>query len=149
MKKGFTLIEVLIVVFVIGILSTITINYFKELNDKKKIEGLSESIAAYLEETKTKAQSGENGEQHGIKFYSQTYVIFSGTSFSLNDPDNKTINVDDGFEIETSLTGDEVIFSRINGEPNHAGTITITSLSDESKTIDVVIGNLGDISVIK
>lgn len=149
MKKGFTLIEVLIVVFIIGILSALTINYFTEINESKKIEGLSETISAYLEETKTKAQSGENGEQHGIKFYSQTYVIFSGASFSLNDPDNKTINVDEGFEIETTLTSDEVIFSKIKGEPNHVGTITITSLSDESKTVDVVIGELGDVSVIK
>lgn len=149
MKKGFTLIEILITIAIVSILTAITVNYFNDLRQDKALLGVSETISAYLEETKTNSQAGLNGEKHGIKFATSTYTIFEGSSYDVDDPNNKELTIDSDFEIETNLTDNEIIFSRINGEPNNFGTVTIYLTNDHNIFKEVIVGELGDISVIE
>jgi len=151
MNKGFSLLEVLIAIFIIGVLAAITVNNMSGARDRKIMEGTADEIVAKLEEVKANSQIGKGGLNYGIKFNDDSYVLFSGLSYDSGDSNNVTISINSRMELSNTISGssDSVVFSKIKGEPNHTGTITVSLISDPSESMDIVIGELGDISVIK
>ena len=119
------------------------------LRQDKTLLGVAEGIAASLEETKANAQAGFKNVQHGIRFESDSYIIFEGESYSSSDPDNEEIEIDSDFEITTNLRSDTVVFSKIKGSPDETGTVTVSLIDDSNIFVDVTIGQLGDIAVIE
>lgn len=148
-NSAFTLIEILIVITIIGLLTAITVDYLKDVKQNKTILGIAESIAADLDESKANSQAGKNNIQHGIKFASSTYTIFEGTSFSESNESNIEKQIDSSYSISTNLNNDLIYFSKINGEPSNDGIVKVTSVYDENVYLDIIIGQLGDVTVIK
>ena len=148
MNKGFSLVEILVTIAIAGVLIAITINHMASTRDSKTMEGIAIGIVADLEEAKANAQTGKGGEQYGINFESGSYIIFTGSSFDPNDPDNQEIKIDSKFELSNTL-GDLVVFSKIKGEPSSTGVIKVFLISDDTNYLEVNVGNLGDIGVLK
>lgn len=151
MKKGFTLIEIIISISIISILTVIAVNTLSGASDRKELEGIADSVVAELDQAKANSQAGKDGESHGIKFNSDSYITFSGSSFDVDDSNNQTFNINsEKFDITEDISNvdNAVIFSKIYGEIGDTVTITIADL-DDSNSIDVIIGKLGEVSVIK
>jgi prepilin-type N-terminal cleavage/methylation domain-containing protein len=151
MKRGFTLIEILFALLIIGILLAITVNSLNSAREKKQLEGIVDSIVAKLDEAKANSQTGKGGKNYGIKFNPDSYVYFSGSTYNASNVDNKIIKIDDKFQITENISNSDnvVIFSKIYGEVGFRATITIFKKTDSSLAMNIAVGKLGDISVIK
>lgn len=147
--KGFSLVEMLIVISILMVILAIALYSFTTAKSKKQLEIAVNSIDFKLEEAKTNALAGKNGKNFGIQFSSTTYVYFSGNSYNPSDTTNSSTTIASNLQISTSIAGDTVIFSRLTGMPQATGTITVTDTSNASNTASVSIGTLGDISVVK
>ena len=150
MKKGFSVVEMLFVIAIMGIILSVTMYSYSTMRIKKQVEVAVDSINFRLEEAKTNALSGKGGASFGIQFGTSTYTYFKGSSYSSSDASNITTSIS-GAIISTNLTGaaSSVIFTRITGVPQVTGTITITSTTNASTTAVITIGTLGDINVVK
>ena len=151
MKKGFSLIEILTAIAILGIISSIFVYSFRSQIQEKKLEGEVSAISAKLQEAKNLSQSGKNGQAYGVKFNIDSYVTFIGASYDANDENNVTFTIDPSFKIQNTIPGDDdvVIFSKIFGEINTNVDIIISEKNNINNSRMIVIGKLGDISVIK
>jgi prepilin-type N-terminal cleavage/methylation domain-containing protein len=150
-SRGFSLIEMLIVIGIIALLVGIGVNSFVSARNSKQLDVTLQAVASKLYEAKSSAISGKNGQNFGVKFNSSSYVYFVGSSFNPSDSANVTFQIPSNINMTYTLPGPDyaVIFSRMTGKPQVSGNITLTRTDNASSTQTIVIGTLGDISVIK
>ena len=150
-KKGFSLLEIMIVVAIIGILSAIAVINFSAARKAKILETTADGIAFTLEKAKADSVSGKYGQSHGLKFNTGDYISFVGSSYNAGNASNTAYTIDDSFTITNTITDpdDKIVFLRLTGATNNTATVTVSQISDSTKKRDVVIGPLGNISVVQ
>ena len=150
-KKGFSLIEIVVIIGIFIIILSISTFSFSKYKSQKQIEITIDSISSKLEEAKINALSGKNGKNFGIEFGTSTYIYFSGNSYNPSDVTNQINNIDKNILITKNISGggNSIIFSRLSGKPLNTGTIIISDINNASSTASIDIGTLGDINVLK
>ncbi len=150
-SRAFTLIEIITVLSIFVILFTIGTYAFINTGNRQRLNTAVDSITFKLEEMKANAISGKGNTNFGVKFNANSYVSFSGASFSTSGPNNVTYPVSGNFTLSNTIPGpdDAIIFARITGTPNTTGDITLTDSKDPTHPATITIGSLGDISVVK
>lgn len=150
-RKGFSLIEILLALFILGVLLTIAVYSFKGAEKEKELDIAVQTLAVRLEEAKGNAVSGKFGQKFGIKFDVTSYTFFSGDVFDPANTENRVVDLPVGFEITEDIPSADntIIFSRLIGTPSATGTVTITNTSDPTLTAGVAVGELGDVTVIE
>lgn len=148
--KGFTLLELILTIGVLGILTAIAINTFGATQLKKEQSGIVESIVASLEKQKADTQAGKGGNNYGVKFNSDSFILFEGKVFSSGASSNTEILISPKFEItETISNADDMIyFFRLYGEANESATITVSHIDNQISPQLIVIEESGIISVV-
>ncbi len=148
--KGFTLIEIILAIGILGILTSISINSFHSAQLKKQQDGIVQSIIAHLEKQKTDTQAGKGGSNYGIKFNEDEYILFAGTSYSASSPTNSHVPVVSDFQIEETISNASniIFFSRLYGESNEMATITVSHITDAIDPQSIVIEQSGNIFVV-
>ncbi|HEV8601227.1 MAG TPA: fibronectin type III domain-containing protein, partial [Patescibacteria group bacterium] len=147
--KGFTLLEVLIVISILAILTTVGIGYYRNVVKSNEVELAAKSIANDLKVAKAKAIAGEGNLRWGIHFVDGVddyYEIFS-TPTDYNDPAKvviQTVYLPKG----VNLTGTpaDIIFDKITGNPLAAAEVVI---NNEGYTASVEVSALGNLKVNK
>jgi prepilin-type N-terminal cleavage/methylation domain-containing protein len=149
-EKGFTLIEILIVVGLLGILfafvSTPLVSFYR----KVVFQGTTENIMAMMDEARKSTLSSYNSSQYGVHFEPTSATLFTGATYVVGDSTNDVYELSNAIEI-SDITfnggGSDIVFERITGETNEYGSITITSLvnSTSEKTINIFQSGLVEI----
>jgi len=80
-QQGFTIIELLIGIIIIGLFSTITISSMRGFGEKKELEAQKDKFVTVLELAKKKARSGDAGGCTQLDHYE--VEIQSTTSYQL------------------------------------------------------------------
>lgn len=149
LKKGFTLVEFLIVTFIIGILFAIISVSLGSFRNSKALQIGEEQILSLLNEGKENTLAAKDSYTYGIHFESDSVTLFRGISYSSSDLANKRIDIDNAIEISNiSLIGggQDVLFQKLTGKTNQNGTILIRLKSDNSKTKTITIETSGVVS---
>lgn len=135
-RSGFTLIEFLLVLSLIGILLTLSTAGLQKLINKYKIQVSANELLSYLR--KSKQLSITNHETYGIQLISnKEYGLFKdGEPGYL-----EKIELEKGIVITHSRTNKKTTFSPLGTA--YSGTFTIKTLDGSS--IDVVISYSGKI----
>lgn len=144
--RGFTLMEILVIVSIIVILSAIGVLQFMEMRDRAELTSTARTLVAHLEESKSRAVAGLYGDSHGIHITSDAYTQFSGDTYDLDDETNQVHEISDGLTLDTSGDSD-VIFARITGGIDEVVTITVALEDDPTQTRDILIGTGGAITL--
>lgn len=133
-EKGFTLIEIIIVVAILLILAAAAVPLYGNLQVSAQLNENNRQIVQTIRIARERAASGFNNSNHGVEFQSDRYILYQGNDFASRDTvyDRETV-LDAALTITTTLTGDEVNFSRGSGDPNNTGTITLTHSVTGSK----------------
>lgn len=148
MKKGFTLIEVILVLGLVAIIGSLSVLYYQDSQVRADINTQVSQFASYMRLARSNAISGLDGENHGVHLESDSYTLFSGGSYNPDDPDNFVVELPGTIAIQNIfLNGGvtNIIFSGPDGETNHHGTIDFRS-AQINKTITVTISSLGTIT---
>ncbi len=89
MEKGFTLIEVIVVIFIIAILSVIGSANVIRFQKDAILDSAANEFASVLQSAREKSQDGEAVEGQDISYYEPDYlpswnVLVANNSYSLN-----------------------------------------------------------------
>ncbi len=124
-QKGFTIIELVVVaVLFITISAFVTTNLIGAQHNASLSTAMS-TLVADIKNQQSEAMAGENSlgtgpNYYGIHFDTNSYTLFSGSTYNPSDPNNQTINLDPEFQFTNiSLPGvnkDDLIFIPVNGE---------------------------------
>ena len=154
---GFTMVEVIIVLLILGIISAVAVPSIKSSLDEIKLDGAAREIISAIYYAQSSAI--KEGEDYKVNFnkvqerFKCDNVVTSLTT--LHPVDRKPYNIDfklagqfQGVDIVTAtfLPGNktDVSFNSL-GEPNRSGTVTL-DYNGYQKTIGIS-GLLGEISV--
>ena len=148
--RGFTLIEILIVISIFAALAVIGITSLSSFRDTVELNALTEDSASLLIDARSRTLSSKEQSQYGVHFESDKMILFQGASFSSSDPLNEETAIPSSVEIvDILLTGGgvDIIFERLTGETMQNGTITVRLKSDISRTRTITIISTGVVRI--
>lgn len=143
MKKGFTLLEVLIVIGIMMLLMTIIFSSIRMVNDSLRAKTHQEIYSQLLSASR-RARDGAENSDWGLYFdineitkEANFLVLYAGESYATRDTSNDLKTYIDPEIIFSDISlvdspgyignGYEISFSSVSGDPHQIGTITLTS----------------------
>lgn len=139
--RGLTLIELILVIAAITVLSAIAIPVYSLLLVKNDLDVATNTTLQTLRRAQVLSQAVDGDTTWGVKLQSSGITLFKGASYSLRDT-----TYDEVFTFSGNVTPSgvsEVVFSKLLGNPNTTGTLTLTS--SNSETQNITIGSKGQL----
>lgn len=144
-RKGFTLVEIVVAMFVFATLSgVVTINLLRA-QSKTSLDTELSALLAEIKNQQTLAMSGniQNGSDptdYGIYFGTNSYTVFSGSSYTVDNSTNFVVSLRNNVSFSSvSFPSNTIIFQRASGEiANFNSTqnqFSIISQGGEQKTV--------------
>jgi type II secretory pathway pseudopilin PulG len=137
-NKGFSLIEIIVLVSLVGILYSLIFPSFNSINFSFQLLSLTKQIAADLKFTQQGAISSDF--PYIITFKENSYNILSTQNGEEKILKSSIFPV--GFSIKTNFENNKLNFS-IDGNPNRAGSIELSN--SKGKTRKIYVSNIGRI----
>jgi len=141
--QGFSFIELLAVLAVVGILSTIVWASFSNFRQQQVLSGGTETVLSVLNQARSKTLAAKGSSRHGVRLASTTVTLFAGSSYAAGNVDNQTIALPAGVIIANVAVaggGTDIVFDRLTGKTGQSGSIRleIANNSAKSRTITVL-----------
>lgn len=134
---GFTAIELIIVLMIVGILATVTIPVISQFLPGIRLTGTTRSLTADLRVAQEKAVTSQN--QNLIRFFPNVlppkYQLIEITNAVESIIREEILPSDEIMAIDASISNNQIIFSP-DGGPSSSGNITL-SLAGKTKIISV------------
>lgn len=149
-RRGFSLVEALIVIAILGIIFAIALPSFSEIKNSQVLKNASGDIISYINSTQTETRASKDSSSYGVHFQSDKIIIFKGTIFSANDANNQDIEIVRPATISNiSLTGGatDFYFNRLTGLPSATGSVTVSITGNQSMAKTITISSTGTLSV--
>ncbi len=151
-KRGFTIIEVIVVITIIVILATVSITALYSLQKRSHLDNGIQEFVNILKFAQNKTLSSENNNQYGVYLDNSVspnkYVLFEGSSYAL-----RNISADLIYFLHQTVEffginlngGNEIVFDKLTGMTQQSGSIVLRLKADTSQNKTVYISNVGAI----
>lgn len=150
MCRGFTLIEMLVVVAVLAVIAAVALAGLVSFRGHSDLTAASEQAISYLSDARARTLASKSDSQYSVRFNLDRFIFFKGTAFASSSTDNVQFLLPAGVEISSIALaggGKDVIFERITGETPQSGTVVFRLKADTSRTKTVAIKSTGVVSV--
>lgn len=140
MKKGFTLVEIVLVLGVIGILLAITTASFSQFRSSRALTQTTDMVISVLTEARSRTLASVHGEKYSVQVLSDRLVLFVGDTYDQNNPTNEIYFYETPTQLQTvSLTGGgaTIRFEKLSGNTPTGGTILLQK-GDETKILTLL-----------
>ena len=143
--RGFTIVEILVVLVIMGIIVTIVQSSFSRLNSSQALNTEADGVLSMVERARARSVSSENASEYGIRFASTSVTLFAGKIYGASST-NEIKNLNSNVRISNiNLTGgvSDVYFNRLSGKPSATGTVALSLVGGASTTKTITIYNTG------
>lgn len=141
MQKGFTVIEILVVLALGALLTGFVVSSFSKVNEHEVLNTNSDLIVSILNEARSMTLSSVGDTGYGVHFDTDQVVLFRGTSYSSVSATNVPTALNSRVAMRNISFGggSNVVFNRLTGATAQAGTLQIylKNASTTYKTISV------------
>ncbi len=148
-KKGYTLIELMLVVAISLIILTLTISTFAGFSSLQSLDKDTEVIAGYIQKARSQTINSKDNSEFGIKIASTTITLFEGTSYTAGAASNTVYTLSPKVSLSSNQmkTAGSIVtsfyFQQISGKPTATGTIQYKLTNDPSNTRTITIYGSG------
>ncbi len=134
LDNGITIIELLIVIALIIMLGAATTPVLSNFLVRSYLQDKTNELVISLRQAQIVSLSGKEDSSWGVLTQGSTITIFKGNSFATRDQ-----VFDQTFDVPQtiSITEDEIIFSKITGNPDAIATFVVSNTIGESRTVTV------------
>jgi prepilin-type N-terminal cleavage/methylation domain-containing protein len=135
-QRGFTLIEMLLSVTIIGLLVGLSVPFYQTFVQRNDLDIATQSVATALRRAQSYARNGNYDAAWSIEVQAGTVTLFQGTDFI-----NRNTNYDETYDFPGSITPSgttEVQFAQFTADPTPtSASIVLTSTTNDTRTITV------------
>lgn len=141
-QSGFTFIELLMVIGITIIIAGLSIPIYGNLQISSQLnENMSQAVQI-VRTARERSVARVNNAAHGVYFDinagDDKIILYQGASYAARDTSyDRPFTLESPLSLSTTLTGDEVNFSKGLGMPDNAGTVTLTHDTSGSRVIDI------------
>jgi prepilin-type N-terminal cleavage/methylation domain-containing protein len=125
MKRGFSIIEVIVVIGIILIMTGLTTSLYSRFYKQNSAANTTVQLAGSLRKAQMYSMNGRRNTRWGVRYGSNTITLFSGYTYA-----NRNTTFDENFSVDasTAISGfTELYFNSRTGTPSATPTITITN----------------------
>ncbi len=145
-RKGFTFIEVLVIVAVTAVILSLSTGVFNKFNNNQALNNATRDTLSLLEEARSLTLASKNNDVYGVHFATNQVTRFRGNTYVTTSTDNYVIQLPSKISIENiSLAGggSDVIFKRLTGGTNYSGSVTLVVTNDAIASTTLTIHSTG------
>jgi prepilin-type N-terminal cleavage/methylation domain-containing protein len=147
-QKGFTLMEILVVLGILAILTTIGMTSFRNSSVRVNLEQQSAIALSLVEEARNNSLASLNNSEYGIRFSSTTVTLFQGKTYSSGASNKTHVFTNGVYASPINISGgNDIYFNRLTGEPSATGTVTFKITADQSLFKVLIINGTGIIEI--
>lgn len=154
-KRGFTLIEISIIVALIGILLSVSLAGFVFQRKATDLKGSAEEVINILRLAQSKTLGSTDNAQYGVYFSNSIspnqYILFTGANYASRNPSLDIVYSLPGTMEFYSINfngGNELVFEKLTGETNLPGQLSLRIISDPSQSQSVFVSGSGAVSLL-
>lgn len=139
-KNGFTVLELLMVVAIVGVLAAIISLPFSKFRNAQALQNSTNAVVALLNSARTKTLAAVNNTSYSVRIESSRAILYTGTTYSASEQTNEIVTYESPVTLSSiSLNGggSEVKFNRLKGTTSQYGTITLTLPDNQTRIITV------------
>jgi prepilin-type N-terminal cleavage/methylation domain-containing protein len=147
--KGFTLVELMVVIGVIGLMVAITIPTLSKFKEQQSLRNTVDDVVSLLNQARSDTLSSLSSTNYSVYFQSDRATYFVGSSYTAGLSTNKVALFSDVADVPVvdGLTlaggGSIVTFNRLTGDTSQYGTIKIQLVSDSNVFKVINVGKTG------
>lgn len=133
--QGFTLLEILTVIAILGIVLGISLRAFSNITKQQSLDKDVETAYSYLLKARNQTINGEDGDNYGVHFASSTITLFKGSVYHAASSTNLTFSFGNRTYLSSNgLTNGiyDVYFNKISGSPSATGTLVYKITTDST-----------------
>jgi len=147
MHKGFSLVELLIVISIMLIMAAVAVPIYGNMQTSSQLNENSTLIAQTIRIARQNSISRLNNSNYGVKFFTNSFVIYQGASYSARVAAyDRTTTLDSALTLVTTLTNNEINFTLGTGMPNVIGVVTLNHATGGTKTITINSYGIGEVN---
>lgn len=135
MQRGFTFIEVLLVIAIIGLIGGLAIPFYQSFQVSSQLDDTTQAVVQALRRAQAEAMASVGYESAGVHFEQNRFVVFRGKEFNSSDPFNENTEAPRTLSIQAEVK--DLIFTRVRGTSLTPGTIVMKDNIGGSRTITV------------
>ncbi len=142
MHRGFTIIEIVIVLSILIVLILVAIPFFQSFSVSHQLETNTQDILNTLRRAQSAAMGSKENSKFGVYFTTgspASLTFFRGDSYASRDPEyDEVYTLPQTISLSLNIGGgSEIIFGKLKGAPNVTGTVTLTSVNNETRTLNI------------
>ncbi|MFA5792700.1 MAG: type II secretion system protein [Candidatus Gracilibacteria bacterium] len=147
-KKAFTAIELVLVITLLAIFMGLALLYNQSTTVRTDLNTQVSLFVAELRLLQSNASSGKNPGDFGVHLDPNSYTLFEGDTYNVEDPLNRAILLPTTITIQNinlNGAGSEIIFSSPHGGTAQNGTLEFYSEPVDKITL-ITITSLGNVT---
>jgi prepilin-type N-terminal cleavage/methylation domain-containing protein len=129
-KGGFTMLELLIVIAIIGALTALILPSFGTFRTRQALSNVRDMSVAYLNEARSRTLAGVDGTNYSVRFETNRIVLFAGATYDPDADTNEYAPFDAPVLLSNSALaggGNTVTFDRLTGTTSDYGTLSFVA----------------------
>lgn len=136
---GFSLIEVLVVIAIVGVIIGIVTLPFMAFRQQQALQNSTNGLVAVLNDARTKTFAALNNTTYSVYLTSSAAILFTGTVYDSAAATNESYTFESPVTASWSLQGggDTISFDRLKGSTSQYGTISLTLLGGATRTVTI------------
>ena len=142
-SNGFTIVELLVVMALLGIIAFISASSFQNMYHASTLRAGGGEVYRALTSAHTQTLASKDDAVYGVHLSTSTVTRFTGGSYVSGAATNRVYVFEGGVTATSSLmsgTGD-IVFSRLTGAPSVVGAISVRNTSGTT-TINILASGL-------
>ena len=133
--KGFTLFELLLSISIIAAIAGGILALDIPAQQRNDLDTTRDAIVQSLYSAQMRARGVDGDSAWGVSLQNNTITLFKGSSYATRDTTRDETTEIPGTLVATGLS--EIVFTKLSGNPTPTGTITLTSKTNEMRTLSI------------
>lgn len=126
-QSAFTTIEILVVIAIMSIFAVLGYVNIVSYYNTTVIDSELHTIVSNIQRTRQKAIGNATDSDYSIKFLTDKYVVFIGSTYNANASTNLSYSLENSVIVSTTFANGIVTFSKFTGRVAVPGYIDITA----------------------
>jgi prepilin-type N-terminal cleavage/methylation domain-containing protein len=143
--RGFSIVELLIVLSILGFLAGISISAYSALSRRETLSSAASALAMAMRDARAQTLASVDASQYGIKVDATAFTFFKGSTFSSSTPGNVTHDLSPQVRVSSSIS--TFVFERVTGNSSASTTIDIYLATDPTVRKSIRVQSTGLISI--